>query len=69
MLTGAALIDHPSVEGEVFCEDEETTPVVLLYDCRGVSLIRPIGGGELIVISGGVRVLLQARRSHSCLNK
>jgi hypothetical protein len=48
MLRGAA---H---EDLVISEDEETAPVVLFSVRRGVSLTRPIGGGELSVIGGGV---------------
>jgi hypothetical protein len=49
--------------------EDEAISVVLFVARMGISPMRPMGGGELIVFGGGVLLCLPVRRAHSCLNK
>jgi hypothetical protein len=52
LLSGMARKDHPSVEGRVSSEDE-ATPVALFVGRMGITPMRPMGGGDSIVLGDG----------------
>jgi hypothetical protein len=60
LLPGVAREDRLSVEGIVSSEDE-ATPVAMFVGRMGVTPMRLMGGGYLIVFGDGVLLLLPAR--------